>query len=134
MKKHMQIIPTSPDSRDQSRPFTVIDENGRKWGQYEDEDKAQIRCNYVNWLHDLPVGQRSSSLLIHARSVCSKAWTSYTSEERYGGPFDAEELDIICDLKEVVEILEKYERTKPTPKPPWAHKDSDGHWPYFGDY
>lgn len=98
-------------------PFTVVDHNGREKGHFPTRDQASQYIEQLIWYEALPVGQRTSNLLINARSVCSKARTSRAYAESYGNQNrTAEEHAILDDLRKVEAILDRWDRTGSTPK------------------
>jgi hypothetical protein len=87
-------------------------------GQYcwQGQEQAEALAAELNWRETLPIGLRTSNLLIGARSVRSKAWTTLYAFRAQPREFTGEEQAILNSLETVVDALSWIQRTGPKPE------------------
>lgn len=116
MKYHVEKRPAANGSKNSGGfLWAIVDELGRDCGySWFGPEQAEEQCKKLEWESELPIGVRTSSLLVAVRAVCSKAWTSYHAN--LDGPHTAEEVAQLNDLYAVYELLEGWARTSRPPK------------------
>lgn len=84
---------------------------------WQGQEQAEAWAAELNWREALPIGLRTSNLLIDARSVRSKAETTlHWFRVGHTPEFTWEEQAIMNCLEDVVETLNWIQRTGPKPK------------------